>query len=61
MYIKYRVFFSQYKTIHCKTRNKNSVCKIRYHTYHNALENLNQFIYRFTKTFYSVNIQEKCL
>ena len=38
----------QYKTIHCKSTNKNSVC--------NSLENLNKFIDKFPKTFYSIRI-----
>ena len=47
-------FPDQYKTIHCKSTNKNSVYNKLYHIYHNSLENLNQFIYKFIKTFYSV-------
>ena len=45
------IYFShQYMTIHCKSTNKNSV----YNKYIILTINLNQFIYRFTKTFYSV-------
>ena len=44
----------QYKTIHCKSTNKNNFCNKWYHTYQNSLENLNQFIMQFLKTFYSV-------
>ena len=47
-------YSDQYKTIHCKSTNKNSVCNKLYHIYHNSLENLNQFNDKFTKTFYSV-------
>ena len=48
-------FPNQYKTIHCKSTNKNSVCNKLYHTYYNSLENLNQFIDKFPITFYSVD------
>ena len=47
----------QYNTIHsihCKSRNKNSVCNKWCYTQHNSLENLNQFIDKFPKTSYSV-------
>ena len=44
----------QYNTIHCKLTNKSRVYNKWYHTYHNSLENLNQFNYKFRKTFYSV-------
>ena len=45
----------EYKTIYCKSTNKNNVCNKWYHTYHNSLENLNQYIGKFPKTFYSVS------
>ena len=45
---------NQYKTIHCKSIYKNNVYNKWYQTYHNSLESLNQFIYKFPKTFYSV-------
>ena len=54
MYFLLLVIPIQYKTSHCKSTNKNSVCNNRYHTYHNSLENLNKFIHKFTKTFYNV-------
>ena len=44
-------FPDQYKTMHCKPINQNSVCNKWYHTYHNSLENPNQFIDEFPKTF----------
>ena len=44
----------QYKAIHCKPTNKISVCNKCFNTYHNSLENFNQFIDKFPKTFYSV-------
>ena len=37
-------FPDQYKTIHCKSTNKNSVGNKWYHTFYNPLENLNQFV-----------------
>ena len=40
---------NQYNAIHCKLTNKNSVYNKWYHTYRNSLENLNQFIDKFTK------------
>ena len=46
-------FSDQYKIIHCKSTNENSVCYKWHHTYHNSLENFSQFIDKFTKTFYS--------
>ena len=46
-------FPDQYKTVHCKSTNKNRVCNKWYHTYHNSLENFNQFIDKFPKFFYS--------
>ena len=46
----------KYKTIHCKSTNENIACNKWYHTYYNSLKNLNQFIYEFTKTFYSIDI-----
>ena len=49
-------FLDELKTIHSKSLNKSIVCNIFYHTYHNSLENLNQFIDKFTKTFYSVEM-----
>ena len=49
-------FPDQCKTIHCKSTNKNSVYNKWYHTYHNSLENFNQFIDKLPKTFYSVVI-----
>ena len=49
----------QYKTIHCKSTNKNIVWNKRYHTYQNSLKNLNQFIHKFTKTFNSVIIERR--
>ena len=52
-------FPDQYKTIHCKSANKISVCNKWYHTYHNSLETLNQFIDKFTKTFYSADYSLK--
>ena len=51
-------FPDQYKTIHCKSTNKNIVCNKWYHTNHISLENLNQFIYKFTKNVNSVLIQK---
>ena len=42
-------FHDQYKTIYCKSTNKNSVCNKWYHIYHNSIENLNQFIDELTK------------
>ena len=53
-------FPNQYKTIHCKSTNKSSVCDNLYHTYHNSWENINQFIYKFTKkTFYSAYVNQR--
>ena len=49
-------FPDQLETINCKSTNKDSVCNKWYQTYHNSLENLNQFIYKFTKTFYNVGL-----
>ena len=49
-------FPDQYKAINCKSTNKSSVCNKWYHTYHNSLENLNQFIDKFTKKNYCVEI-----
>ena len=48
-------FPDQYKTIHCESTNKSRAYNKLYHTYHNSLENLNKFIHKFPKTFYSVN------
>ena len=48
-------FPDQYKTIHCKSTNKNSVFNKWYDSYYNSLENLNQFINKFPQTFYSVS------
>ena len=47
-------FPDQYNTIHCNSINKNNICNKWYHTHHNLLKNLNQFIDKFPKTFYSV-------
>ena len=47
-------FPHHYKTIHCKSTNKNSICIKWYHTYHNSLESFNQFIYKFTTNFTDV-------
>ena len=47
-------FPDQYKTIHCKSTNKSIVCNKWYRTYHDSLENIDQLIDKFTKTFYSV-------
>ena len=44
-------FPDQYKTNKCKPTNKNSICSKWNHTYHNSLENLNQFIDKYPKTF----------
>ena len=46
-------FHNKYKIkyINCKSTNKNSVCNEWYHTYHNSLEDLNQFVNKFPKTF----------
>ena len=39
-------FPKQYKTINCKSTNKNSVCIKLYHTFHNSLEiSFNTLIY----------------
>ena len=46
-------FPDQYKTIHCKSLNINSVRNKWYHTHPNSLENLNQLIDKFPNTFYS--------
>ena len=48
---------SQYKIINCKSTDKNSICNKWYHTYHNSLENVNKFIDKFSKTFYSVLLE----
>ena len=47
-------FSNQYKTIHCKSTNKSSVCNEWYHTFHHSLENIYQFIDKFTNTFFTV-------
>ena len=49
-------FPDQYKAIHCKSTDKYNVCNKWYHIYHNSLENLNQFIDKFPKKNYSVDI-----
>ena len=43
-------FPDQYKAIHCKSTNKNSVCNN--HNHHNSLENLN--VDKFPTFIYSV-------
>ena len=47
-------FHDQYKTIHCKSTNKSSVCNKLYLTYDHSLDNINQFIDKSPKTSYSV-------
>ena len=46
-------FPDQYKTIHYKSTNKNSIFNKWFHTFHNSLENLNQFYDKFPRKNYS--------
>ena len=40
---------------------KTAFCNKWYHTYHNSMENLNQFIDKFTEMFYSVSTNNKLI
>ena len=50
-------FPDNHKTINCKKRQIKAAFET---TQHNSLKNLNQFINKFPKTFYSVCIKVKC-
>ena len=52
--------FDQYKTIHCKSTNKRSVCNKWYHIYHHSLENLSKLVGKFPKTFFCVLFYKLC-
>ena len=50
-------FLDEYQTINFKSTNKCRIYNKWYHTYHNLLGNLNQFIDKFIKKHFTVYLQ----